>query len=187
MAYSWLLPSTQTKVEGFLASVSENAQHDWPKFLFNKRMIIPRGTSHLIDFSAKISRCPSGPPSSRTFSNDIFVLKKPQNEAILTVLEAQPLQNLYASTLQFSLQETSAKTLHTNLHPSDLGAFADSGYLLLGQYLQLRPQIQKANCISASFPVFIKSSPLLWAKICLSQSETDIAVFHIKTVHGLPC
>lgn len=99
MAYSWLLPSTQTKVEGFLASVSENAQHDRPKFLLNKRMIIPRGTSHLIDFSAKILHCPSGHTSSKTFSNDIFVLKKPQNEAILPVLKAQPLQNLYVPQL----------------------------------------------------------------------------------------
>lgn len=143
-AYSWLLSSTQTKAEGFLASVSENGQHDWPKFLLNKRMIIPRGTSHLKHFSAKILHCPSGHTSSKTFSNDIFVPKKPQNEAILTVWEVQPLQNLYVPQLSNSpYRRPQSETRHTNLHPSDLGAFADSDYLLLGKYLQLRPQIQK--------------------------------------------
>jgi len=43
----------------------------------------------------------------------------------------------------FPYRRPQSETLHTNLHPSDLGAFAESDNLLLGKYLQLRPQIQK--------------------------------------------
>lgn len=35
----------------------------------------------------------------------------------------------------FLTEDLSQETRHTNLHPSDLGAFADSDYLLLGKYL----------------------------------------------------
>lgn len=92
-------------------------------------------------------------------------------------------KSLCASTLQFSLQKTSVRNTAHKPPPIRSGGVCRFRLPSTWQVPTTQATDTEANWINASLPVFIKSSPLFSGKICFSQSETDTAVFHVKTVN----